>query len=100
MELPLRPAYKYYVNIFICNLQTTYLDECPLEFKPVLYKRCIDDTFLLFKHQNHANLFLQYINSNHNSIKFSMEIEINNKLSSLESKPSKQFHSKIIPSSS
>ena len=80
MGLPLAPIMA---NIFMCSFDTTYPSECPLEFKPIFYKQFIDYTILLFKRQNHANLFLQYINSKYNSIKFSMEAENNDKLSFL-----------------
>ena len=66
--IPLGPTMA---NNFMCNFETIYLDECPLEFQPIFYKRYIDDTFLLFKRQ---------IKSKHNS----MKIETNNKLSFLD----------------
>ena len=45
MGLPWEPIIA---NIFMCNFETAYLDECPLEFKPVfLYKRYINDSFAL-----------------------------------------------------
>ena len=81
MGLPLAPIMA---NIFMCSFDTTYPSECPLEFKPIFYKQFIDYTILLFKRQNHANLFLQYINCKHNSNQFYMETETNDKLSFLD----------------
>ena len=42
---PLRPTF---VNIFSCAYETLWLEKCPPEFRPVIYKRCVGDTFLLF----------------------------------------------------
>ena len=40
--------------------------------------------FLLFKDKSHAQLFLQYINTFHQNIRFTMEVEANNSLSFLD----------------
>ena len=37
------------VNIFLCHHETTWLRNCPKAFKPVYYKRCVDDNFVLFE---------------------------------------------------
>ena len=42
-----------FANIFMCFNEKFWLDECPDEFKPVFYRRYIDDTFVLFRHQSH-----------------------------------------------
>jgi hypothetical protein len=81
MGLPLGPTFA---NLFMCSHETQWLDDCPLEFRPVLYQRYVDDTFLLFKQQSHASLFLNFLNSRHSNIKFTMECEINSKLSFLD----------------
>ena len=60
------------------------LEDCPAEFKPALYKRYVDDTFLVFRKADHVNKFLQYINSKHQNIKFTKEIEDNCKLPFLD----------------
>ena len=44
----------------------------------------MDDTFLLFKEKEHASLFLNFINSFHVNIKFTMDVEANNELSFLD----------------
>jgi hypothetical protein len=73
----------------MCHWEKIWLSDCPLDFKPEFYRRYIDDTFLLFRDQSHALLFLDYLNSKHQSIKFSIEIENNNSLSFLDSKITK-----------
>src|SRR5215469_16595983 len=56
--------------------ESKWLNDCPESFKPILYMRYIDDCFLLFKEQSHSFLFLNYLNSKHNNINFSMETEL------------------------
>ena len=81
MGSPLGPTFA---NIFMCYLEEQFLDQCPSSFKPIFYKRYIDDTFVLFKDKSHAALFLNYINHFHTNIKFTMETETNNKLAFLD----------------
>jgi len=81
MGLPLGPTFA---NIFMCYHEHRWLDQCPVEFKPVFYRRYVDDTFVLFRSKSHAKLFLDYLNSRHNSINFTMENEQSNKLPFLD----------------
>ena len=68
----------------MCHLEELFIEQCPDSFKPVFYKRYVDDTFVLFKHHSHAELFLNFINEFHPNIQFSMDIESNNQLSFLD----------------
>ena len=61
-------------NIFHSHHETTWLDNCPSEFKPVLYKRYVDDIFLLFRQHFHVRLFFYYVDSLHTRIKFTCEV--------------------------
>ena len=72
MGSPLGPTLA---NTFLCHYEQKWLDDCPLEFKPVYYKRYVDDIFLLFKELEHAPLFANYMNGKHKNISFSFEIE-------------------------
>ena len=81
MGSPLGPSIA---NIFMCSLEQKYLNGCPSEFKPVLYHRYVDDTFCLFKHRDHIDKFLEYINNFHPNIKFTVDIEEENKLPFLD----------------
>ena len=81
MGSPIGPSYA---NSFLCHHETTWLNDCPISFKPIFYKRYIDDTFLIFEHQSHFQLFLDYLNSRHPSIKFTCEVEEEGKLSFLD----------------
>ena len=71
-------------NIFLCYHEERWINNCPLDFKPLIYKRYADDTFIVFKDANHAPKFLEYINNKHNNIKFTMESEHQNKLPFLD----------------
>ncbi|KAG0425395.1 hypothetical protein DMUE_6036 [Dictyocoela muelleri] len=44
----------------------------------------MDDCFVVFKEKDHANMFLQYMNERHNSMRFTMEQEVNNSISFLD----------------
>ena len=81
MGLPLGPTFA---NIFLCHWEKIWLRDCPQEFKPILYKRYLDDTFLVFKSPEHVDKFLIYLNSKHRNIKFTADIENNNKLAFLD----------------
>ena len=53
--IPLGPTFA---NICMCFYESTWLSDCPAEFKPIFYRRYIDDTFLLLRHKDHSALFL------------------------------------------
>ena len=36
-------------KVFLCYHEKIWLQNCPSEFKPVIYRRYVDDTFLLFR---------------------------------------------------
>ena len=48
-ESPLGPTLA---NIFMNTLEKKYLANCPSEYKPVLYRRYVDDTFCSFRNKN------------------------------------------------
>ena len=74
------PAASTSANIFISYHRKKFLNSCPTNFTPVFYRRYVDDTFVLFRNEQHAQLFFDHINSHHQSLKFNMEIEQNNLL--------------------
>ena len=81
MGNPLGPTLA---NAFLSHYEVKWLDECPVHFKPLLYRRYVDDTFLIFKSQEHIPLFLDYLNSKHQNIEFTWECEKSGKLSFLD----------------
>ena len=81
MGLPLGPTFA---NIFMCFNENKWLNDCPSEFRPVLYKRYVDDCFVMFRCPSHAHKFLDYLNNQHPKIKFTMEMEQDQELSFLD----------------
>ena len=81
MGNPLGPTLA---NAFLSHYEVKWLNECPYEFKPLLYRRYVDDTFVVFRSKEQVNLFLQYLNSKHPNIEFTAEIEDGNKLPFLD----------------
>jgi len=73
-------------EIFLSFHERNWIDQCPTEFKPVFYRRYVDDTFILFKSIDNAPLFLDYLNRQHPSIKFTAELEKENTISFLDVK--------------
>ena len=65
-------------NIFMCHMEKKWLNECPADFKPLMYKRYVDDTFLVFERNDQIPRFLEYLNTRHNNIEFTAEVEDNN----------------------
>ena len=76
-------------NVFLCYHEKVWLQNCPSEFKPVIYRRYVDDTFLLFRSKHHIEKFRDYLNRQHKSIKFTSETENENCISFLDIKITK-----------
>lgn len=72
MGSPLGPTLA---NAFMCHMEEKWLSECPSQFKPLFYRRYVDDTFLIFKSQTHITPFLEYLNSRHSNIQFTCDLE-------------------------
>uniref|UniRef100_UPI001AE043E5 reverse transcriptase domain-containing protein n=1 Tax=Chryseobacterium sp. RR2-3-20 TaxID=2787626 RepID=UPI001AE043E5 len=72
-----------FANMFMTSFETKALDTA-VE-KPTLWLRYVDDTFVIWPH-GEAKLyeFLNHLNSQHQRIQFTMEIEENNQLPFLD----------------
>ena len=81
MGSPLGPTLA---NIFLCKHEQNWLSDCPIEFKPIYYKRYVDDIFLLFNSPDHLVMFKSYMNSQHRCMNFTSEMEYNNSLPFLD----------------
>ena len=57
MGSPLGPALA---NIFMCSFESKWLCDYPNDFKPVFYRRYINDIFVLFSSPDHAMIKLSY----------------------------------------
>ena len=51
---PLEPTFA---NIFLSYYEQIWPKNCPYDFKPVIYKRYVADTFLLFRSKDHIQKF-------------------------------------------
>ena len=81
MGSPLRPTL---VNVSLCYHEKIWLQNCPSEFKLVIYRRYGGDTFLLFRSKHHIKKFQNYLNRQHKSIKFTSDTENGNSISFLD----------------
>ena len=60
-------------NAFLRYYEKEWLDSCPIEFKPKLYKRYVDDIFVMFRSRDHVKKFVDYMNTKHPNIRFAFE---------------------------
>ena len=44
-------------NAFLCFHEQIWLNDCPEDFKPVYYRRYVDDIFALFRSPDHLEKF-------------------------------------------
>ena len=75
MDSPLVPTLA---NAFLCHYEKTWLNECRSQCKPVVYRRYIDNIFILFKSKEHVTLFVNYMNWKQKNIEFTFETEDSN----------------------
>ena len=87
MGLPLGPTMA---NVFLSFYEIKWLEQCPKEFKPVFYRRYVDDIFVLFESAEHLSKFRNYFNTCHPNMSFSFEQEKNGKLSFLDIEVSRE----------
>ena len=73
MGSPLSPTLS---NVFLCHYEKNWFNEHLPQFKPVVYRRYVDDIFVLFKSKEHLKLFVNYMKSKHNSIKLPLKLKI------------------------
>ena len=80
MGSPLGPTMA---NVFLLFYEMKWLEQCPNKFKPVFYRRYVDDIFVLFESAEHLSKFHAYLNTCHPNMSFSFEQETNGKLAFL-----------------
>ena len=44
-------------NALMCHFENIWLGNFPAQFKPVVYRRYVDNTFLLFRSTEHVEKF-------------------------------------------
>ena len=80
MGSPLGPTLA---NAFLCRYEKEWLDNCPIHFKPVIYKRYLD---VLLSFKEHLQLFVDYMKKKHKCRKLTSEAENDNSFSFLDIK--------------
>ena len=80
MGSPLAPVLA---NLFMGHHEKNWLDNYSSS-QVLFYRRYVDDIFCLFNNEQDALMFFDYINARHPSIRFTMEKEIDKKLSFLD----------------
>ena len=83
MGSPLGPTLA---NAFLCHYEKEWLNSCPIEFKPKLYKRYVDDIFVMFSPRHCVKKFVDYMNTKHLNTRFTFETEDQNSFSFLDIK--------------
>ena len=73
LKKPLRFEFKELLSI----ATKKWLEHCREDFKPVYYRRYVDDIFVLFRSCDHLIKFRDYLNKCHCNIKFYLEEEKN-----------------------
>ena len=81
MGNPLGPTLA---NAFLSFHEKTWLQNCPLEFRPKFYRRYVDDIFVLFDNIEQAEKFKTFLNKQHKSMSFTLESEKNGKIPFLD----------------
>ena len=87
-----QPWVLHWVKLWLMHFYA--ITKCPEEFKPVFYRRYVDDIFELFRKEEHLKLFVNYFNLCHENIKFTSEKVINSKLSFLDIDKTRQSQDK------
>ena len=95
MGSPLGPIVA---NIFLGHHESIWLDDCPLSYRPLFFKRYVDDIFVVFKSEGNLLRFKEYLNSKHPNISFTAETEIESKLPFLDVLVSKDDHNVLSTS--
>ena len=72
------PTRTNFANIFLCVHKILWLEKCLPEFRPVIYSKHVDNTFLLFQNINQIERFRCYLNLQCANIKFTSGIQMNN----------------------
>ena len=61
-------------NFFLAHIENKLLLGKQLDFHPKLYSKYVDDIFAVYDNSDHCIKFLDLLNSQHNNIKFTVEL--------------------------
>ena len=81
MGFPLSPTLA---NAFLMYHKKNWLGVCPLEYRPLYYRRYVDDILVLLNLAEHLKRFHSCLNSRHLNISFTIENEKDNRMSFLD----------------
>ena len=65
----------FFANAILSYHEKNWLNNRPQGFKPVFYRRYVDDTFIVFKSIDHLKYLQDFLNSCHINMSFSMETD-------------------------
>ena len=71
-------------NEFLAYQEKNWLEYCPVEYRPLYYRRYVDDIFVLFNSAEHLKRFYSYLNSRHLNISLTMENKKDNRMSFID----------------
>ena len=61
-------------NIFMCHFENLWLGNCLAHFKQIVYRRLVDDKFLLFQTKVDVEKFKNHLNKQHKNIKCRLKL--------------------------
>ena len=73
-------------STFLCHFEKQLLSDCPQNFCSGIYRRYVDDIFVTFNSHEQLKEFVEYMNTKHPNIKFTLEHGHNNTFSLLDIK--------------
>ena len=71
-------------NALLVYHEKNWLQHCPVEYRPLYYRRYVDDILVLFNSAEHLKRFYSYLNSHQLNISLTMENEKDNRMSFLD----------------
>ena len=72
---PLGPSLA---NAFLAHHEQNWLDNCPMEYRPLYYRWYVDDIFVLFQSFDPLKRFQSYLNSCHVNMSFTIKTDQKN----------------------
>ena len=66
------------------HYEQTWLNDCPVEFKPVYNERYLENIFVLFRSLHHLEKFNEFLNTKYANMKFTNEKEVKGSVPFLE----------------
>ena len=81
MGSPLGPTLA---NAFLVYHKKNWLKHCPVQYRPLYYRRYVDDIFVLFNSAEQLKRFYSYLNFSHLNISLTIENEKDNRMSFLD----------------